>query len=96
MTFGKPIALTTYMSGLLFVALNLTDAWLTRQLIAHGGGEANPIVSAYGPDLAIKGLLALAIVAVLVRLGRARLLKALNIAMFLVVLWTGGWLLTYL
>jgi len=85
-----------YLSGLLFVALNLTDAWLTRQLISHGGGEANPIVSAYGTDLVIKGLLALAVALVLVRLGKGRLLKVLNVCMVAVVLWTGGWLLTYL
>jgi len=94
--YVKPIAVSNYLTGLLFVLLNLFDAWLTGQLIAHGGGEANPVVGAYGTDLLIKGLLALTITTVLILMGKAKLLKLLNIGMFLVVLWTGGWLLTYL
>ena len=83
-------------NGLMFVGLNLADAWVTEQLLAHGGGEANAIVSAYGSNMLIKGFIALAIVVTMVRLDKAKLLKVLNICMAAVVLWTGGWVLTYL
>jgi len=94
--FGKPIALSTYVSGLLFIFLNVADAWVTKQLLAHGGSEANTIVSAYGSNMLIKGLVALAIVLILVRLDTTKLLWVLNMSMVAVVLWTGGWVLTYL
>jgi len=84
------------INGSAFISLNLADAWLTKVLIASGGGEANPLVSTYGADILIKGLLASAIVIVLIGLGKARLLPVLNICMVAVVLWTGGWLLSYL
>lgn len=80
-----------------FVGLNLADAWLTQQLITVGGGEANLLVRAYGSNmLVIKGFLALAIALLLVRFGKSKLLFALNLCMVAVVLWTWGWLLTYL
>ncbi len=83
-------------NALLFVGLNLADAWVTKQLLAHGGGEANVIASAYGSSMLIKGFLALAIVLGLIRLGKAKLLWVLNVCMVAVVLWTGGWVLSYL
>ena len=55
----KPIPLIEYLLGLLFIFLNVTDAWITQQLIANGGAEANPIVESYGASLAIKALLAI-------------------------------------
>ena len=88
-------SLYSCLGVLLFVGLNLADAWLTKELIAAGGGEANPIVSAYGGNMLIKGFLALAIALLLVRFGKTRLVWMLTMCMVLVVLWTGGWLLTY-
>ncbi|GAI16515.1 unnamed protein product, partial [marine sediment metagenome] len=84
------------MDGLLFIGLNLADASLTGELIALGCGEANSIVSAYGNSLIIKGLLSFAAVTVVVAIGKAKLLKLLNVCMLVVVIWNGGWLLTYL
>lgn len=84
------------VNSLTFIGLNIADAWVTEQLLAHGGGEANAIVSAYGSNMLIKGFIALAIVVTMVRLDKAKLLKVLNICMAAVVLWTGGWVLTYL
>jgi len=78
-----------------FVGLNVADAWLTKELIAAGGGEANPLVTAYGSNLLIKGFFALAIALLLVRFGKSKLLWVLNGCMVAVVLWTGGWLLSY-
>jgi hypothetical protein len=92
----RSITLIEYLQGLLFIFLNIGDAWLTERLIANGGAEANPIVESYGASLAIKTLLAVVIVAILGIADKPRLLRLLNIGMLLVVLWTGGWLLTYL
>ena len=92
----RQVPIAEHLQGLLFIFLNIADAWLTGQLIASGGAEANPIVASYGASLAVKALLAVLIVAVIGITGKARLLRLLNGGMFLVVLWTGGWLLTYL
>ena len=82
---SQSINLTAAINGLIFVGLNLADAWVTKELIAHGGGEANSLVSAYGSDMLIKGLLALVIVFILAGIGKARLLKLLNVCMVVVV-----------
>ena len=96
MRLADTVNLTSGINGLVFVGLNLADAWVTKQLLAHGGSEANVLVSLYGSNMLIKGFLALAIVVVLVRLGKAKLLWVLNVCMVVVVLWTGGWVLSYL
>ncbi len=93
---GQSISLSAAINSLVFIGLNLADAWVTKQLLAHGGSEANVLVSLYGSNMLIKGFLALAIVVVLVRLGKAKLLWVLNVCMVVVVLWTGGWVLSYL
>ena len=93
---SQSINLSAAINSLVFVGLNLADAWLTKQLLAYGGGEANAIVSLYGGSMLIKGFLAVAIVLILVRLGKAKLLKVLNVCMMAVVLWTSIWMLTYL
>ena len=92
----RQIPIAEHLQGLLFIFLNIADAWLTEQLIVNGGAEANPIVDGYGASLAVKALLAVFIVAVLGVTGKARFVRLLNVGMLLVVLWTGGWLLTYI
>ena len=77
-----------------FIGLNVADAWLTRQLISMGFLEGNPVVSAYGSNLVIKGLLALVIALLLVRFAKPRLFLILNCCMLVVVLWNGIWLLS--
>lgn len=81
------------ISGLLFVGLNIVDAWLTKQLLAMGGHELNPIVATYGMNMLIKGLAALAIVLLLIKFGKEKLLWVLNFCMLAVVLWNGAWLI---
>ena len=93
---SQSISLSATINSLVFVGLNLADAWLTAELVAHGGGEANPIVSLYDGNMLIKGFLAVAVVFILVRLGKAKLLGVLNVCMVAVVLWTGSVVLTYL
>ena len=90
---SQSISLSAAINSPVFVGLNLADAWLTKELVAHGGGEANAIVSLYGSSMLIKGFLATVAVLILIRLGKAKLLKVLNLCMVAVVLWTGGWLL---
>jgi len=92
----KQVPISEHLQGLLFIFLNIADAWLTEQLIANGGAEANPIVDGYGASLAVKALLAVFIVAILGITGKPRFLRLINVGMSLVVLWTGGWLLTYI
>jgi len=75
-----------------FVSLNIADAWLTNQLIAMGGREGNPIVVAYGDNILVKAFLALAVVLLLIRFGKSKLVWALNICMLAVVFWNGTWL----
>jgi len=81
------------VSGLLFVGLNIVDAWLTKQLLAMGGRELNPIVITYGENMLIKGLIALAVVLLLIKFGKKKLLGGLNFCMLAVVLWNGMWLI---
>ena len=76
-------------SGILFIALNLIDALLTKQAFALGETELNPVVSffGYGDNLVVKGLLALAIVLLFWYFGKFHLFKYLNIAMLGVIFW---------
>lgn len=77
------------INGMLFVGLNIGDAWLTKELLAIGWQEINPIVIAYDANMIVKGFLALAIALLLVALGKAKLLWALNICMSALVFWLG-------
>ncbi len=85
----------TAVTAAVFVCLNIADAWLTTQLLAHGGIEAFWWSSHYNSSMIIKGILALLVAIVLARLGKARLLKWLNIAMLFVVLSNGLCFLGY-
>jgi hypothetical protein len=50
-------------------------------------------VVAYGDNMLVKAFLALAVLLLLVRFGRSKLVWVLNICMLAVVLWNGSWLL---
>jgi len=91
----RPIPVTVVATAA-FVCLNIADAWLTTQLLAHKGVEAFWWSSHYNSNMVVKGFLALLIAVVLTRLGKARLLKWLNIAMLFVVLSNGLCFLGYL
>lgn len=83
-------------NSLVFIGLNVADAWLTKQLIAIGSWEGNPIVASYGDNMLIKGVLALAVVLILARFGRLKLLWVLNVAILAVVFWNAAWLFNFL
>ena len=82
-----------FVNGLVFIGLNVADAWLTKELLDIGSYEGNPLVTGYGSIVWFKGLLALVIIFLLLWFGKARLLWVLNICMLAVVLWNTGWLL---
>ncbi|MBL7209382.1 MAG: hypothetical protein ISS52_04725 [Dehalococcoidia bacterium] len=75
--------------NVLFVGLNLLDAWLTKQAFALGEVELNPVVSffGYGDNLLLKGLLALVIALILWGLGKSYLSWYLNVLMLGVIWW---------
>jgi hypothetical protein len=85
---------------LIFIVLNMADAWLTQQLLAHDGTEAFWWSSQYNSNIVIKGLLALAVSLIFTRLGKAHLLKWLVVGMAFVVIlnaicylgYLGSWL----
>jgi len=87
---------TTGVALAMFVCLNVADAWLTTQLLAHGGVEAIWWSSPFNGNMFIKGFLAFLVTIFLIRLGKAGLLKWLNIAMLFVVLSNGVCFLSYL
>lgn len=89
----EPVSIAAASNGLVLVGLSIADGWLTGQLLAMGGYEINPVVSAYGSNILVKGLLALAIALLVIRLGKAKLLWVVNICMLAIVLWNTGWLL---
>ena len=89
------ISRAAIISGLIFVGLNIVDAWLSRQLITLGWQEVNPLVVHYGANIWVKGFLAIAIALPLVAFRKTKLLWVLNICMLAVVLWLGTGLLNY-
>ena len=77
------------LGSVLFVGLNLVDAWLTKQAFALGEIELNPVVAyfGYGDNLVLKGLLALTIALLFWRVGKSHLFWYLNILMVGVIFW---------
>jgi len=73
-----------------FVGLNIIDAGLTRTALVLGASELNPIAATgFGSSMLLKGLVSLTVVVALLLFKRGKLLKPLNLGMFLVVLWNG-------
>jgi hypothetical protein len=92
----KTAALTAYIHGLLFIGLNVLDAWLTNKLVSIGGQEMLWWLASFNSNMLVKGLLALVIVVVLVHLGKSKLLWLLNVGISIVVLVNGLSFLSYL
>ena len=80
----------------MFVCLNGVDAWLTTQLLHHGGVEAFWWSASFNSNMLVKGLLALVVSLALIQLGKPKLLLWLNIGMSVVVLLNGTGFLAYL
>ena len=85
---GETILSRTILLCVVFVALNILDAWLTATALGAGSYELNPFLGArFGSSMLVKGLIAAGIVAALVLFKRDRLLKLLNFGMVLVCAW---------
>jgi len=75
------------MPATLFITLNVLDAFLTKSALAVGAMELNPMMTAIGSSMIVKGALALALVFLLYFFGKERTLWPLNLMLFGVVLW---------
>ena len=78
------------MMAVMFVALNLADAYLTKTSLAVGAIEFNPLMLYSGSSLIIKGLLAAAVVFVLYSFGREKVLVPLNFLLCGLIMWNAA------
>lgn len=75
------------MAGLLFILLNIADAYLTKTGLSMGLAEGNPLVVHFASSMIAKGLIALAIVIGLYWFGREKSLWWMNLIVLAAVLW---------
>jgi len=75
------------LSGIIFIGLNLCDAYLTKIAFGIGAAKLNPLVTTWGSSLIAKGLAAAAIVLLLYAFNKERPLWIANILLLGVVLW---------
>ena len=87
---AETVLTRTILLCLVFIGLNVLDAWLTGVALGAGSYELNPFLSMrFGSNMLIKGLISAAIVAALVLFKRGKLLKPLNLGMLLICAWNG-------
>ncbi len=79
--------------AVVFVALNITDAYLTKISLMAGAIEINPLMTGIGSSMISKGLIGVAVALALYFFGKESMLWLLNIALFGIVLWNSA---TYL
>jgi hypothetical protein len=73
-----------------FIGLNILDAWLTGLALGAGNYELNPFLGMrFGSNMLIKGLISAAIVAALILFKRGKLLKPLSLGMLIICAWNG-------
>jgi hypothetical protein len=78
----------TVLLCVVFIVLNILDAWLTGIALGAGSYELNLFLGArFGSSILVKGLISAGIVTALVLFKRDRLLKLLNFGMVLVCAW---------
>ena len=78
----------TILLCVVFIGLNILDAWLTGIALGAGNYELNPFLGMrFGSSMLIKGLISVGIVTALVLFKRGRLLKPLSLGMLLVCTW---------
>ena len=75
------------MMAIVFIGLNILDAYLAKTGLAMGAIELNPIARVFDVSMLWKGLIAGAIVAGLYYWGKEKLLLPLCLGMFGVCLW---------
>ena len=85
------------MPAVVFVGLNIADAYLTKMSLMAGAIEINPLMTSIGSSMISKGLLGLVIALALYYFGKESMLWLLNIALFGIVLWNSAtYLIMYL
>ncbi len=75
------------MDKILFVGLNIVDAWLTKAALNLGAIELNPIMAGWGSNVIAKGIVAIIVILALYWFYKEKLLRPLNFVLFGVVLW---------
>ncbi len=84
----EPISNRTILFCLVFIGLNILDAWLTGLALGAGHYELNPFLGAeFSSNMVVKGLVSAGIVAALILFKRGRLLKPLSLGMSLICTW---------
>jgi hypothetical protein len=84
----EPILSRTVLFSVVFIGLNVLDAWLSGLALGAGHYELNPFLGAkFGSNMLVKGLVSAGIVAALVLFKRGKLLKPLSLGMLLVCAW---------
>ena len=85
---AEPISNRTILLCLVFIGLNILDAWLTGLALPAGNYELNPFLGTrFGSNMLVKGLISTGIVVALVLFRRDRLLKPLSLGMALICTW---------
>jgi len=85
---AEPVLSRTILLCVIFVGLNILDAWLTGIALGAGNYELNPFLGMrFGSNMLVKGLISAGIVAALVLFKRGRLLKPLSLGMSLICTW---------
>ncbi len=75
------------MDKILFVGLNIADAWLTKSALNLGAIELNPVTVGWGSNVIAKGAVAIIVILALYLFYKEKLLLPLNFVLFGVVLW---------
>ena len=75
------------MDEVLFVGLNMADAWLTKGALNLGAIELNPVTVGWGSNVIAKGTVAIIVILALYWFYKEKLLRPLNFVLFGVVLW---------
>jgi hypothetical protein len=85
---AEPDLIRSILLCVVFIGLNILDAWLTRVALGLGSYELNPLLGMrFGSSMLIKGLISAQIVTALVLLKRGGLLKPLTLGMLLICAW---------
>jgi len=87
---AETVLIRTILLCIVFIGLNILDAWLTGIALGAGSSELNPFMGMrFGSNMLIKGLISTAIVAALVLFKRGKLLKPLSLGMLIICAWNG-------
>jgi hypothetical protein len=78
------------MAAIMFITLNLFDAYLTKVTLTMGAVEVNPLMTSIGGNILVKGLVAAALVLILYWFQKERVLWSLNFMFFGVILWNSA------